>query len=168
MAVVSVWKQQWSDILSGLWFREMVHGRHGNRAGKPKGTAINKKWIKQKQLNSQSMKYFLEKWFNLIFVQTIAVLYLIPPNSNFRVTMNLFNKFFGGHKLFSWGHWGPVLDFWWCLPWVLKPGWINCLWASSPACNRFLRFTSGATPADYNFCFGHRMTPLLSTGIVFA
>ena len=21
----------------------------------------------------------------------------------------------------------PVLDFWWCLPWVSKPGWIPCL-----------------------------------------
>ena len=41
-----------------------------------------------------------------------------------------------------------VLDFWWCLPWVSKPGWIPCLHALSPAWNEFLRFTSGATPAD--------------------
>ena len=42
----------------------------------------------------------------------------------------------------------PVLDFWWCLSWVSKSGWIPCLHALSPACNGFLRFTSGATPAD--------------------
>ena len=42
----------------------------------------------------------------------------------------------------------PVLDFWWCLPWVSKPGWIPRLRALSPACQEFLRFTSGATPAD--------------------
>ena len=42
----------------------------------------------------------------------------------------------------------PVLDFWWHLPWVSKPGWIPCFCASSPAHNGFLRFTSGPTPAD--------------------
>ena len=41
----------------------------------------------------------------------------------------------------------PVLDFWWCLSWVLKPGWIPHLPASLPACNGFLRFTSGVIPA---------------------
>ena len=43
----------------------------------------------------------------------------------------------------------PVLDFWRRLPWVSKPGWIPHLHALLPACNKFLRFTSGATPADY-------------------
>ena len=42
----------------------------------------------------------------------------------------------------------PVLDFWPCLPWVSKPGWVPCLHALSPVCNEFLRFTTGATPAD--------------------
>ena len=42
----------------------------------------------------------------------------------------------------------PVLDFWWHLPWVSKPGWIPHLHALLPVCNEFLRFTSGATPAD--------------------
>ena len=42
----------------------------------------------------------------------------------------------------------PVLDFWWRLPWVSKPGWIPCLRALSPVCHEFLRFTSGVTPAD--------------------
>ena len=41
-----------------------------------------------------------------------------------------------------------VLDFWQRLPWVSKPGWIPCLCTLSPACNEFLRFTSGVTPAD--------------------
>ena len=52
--------------------------------------------------------------------------------------------FFVGHMSFSWGHWypcfvllvtsalggftdTPVLDFWWHLPWVSKPGWIPSL-----------------------------------------
>ena len=48
--------------------------------------------------------------------------------------------------VFLWGHW-CLLDFWWHLPWVLKPGWIPRLRASLPVCNGFLRFTSGATPA---------------------
>ena len=50
---------------------------------------------------------------------------------------------FEGHKSFLWGHWYPcfgllvtsalgftdtsVLAFWWCLPWVSKPGWISSL-----------------------------------------
>ena len=42
----------------------------------------------------------------------------------------------------------PVLDFWWLLPWVSNLGWIPHLCASLPVHNRFLRFTSGATPAD--------------------
>ena len=42
----------------------------------------------------------------------------------------------------------PVLDFWWRLSWVSKPGWIPCLHALLPACNEFLRLISGATPAD--------------------
>ena len=39
----------------------------------------------------------------------------------------------------------PVLDFWWCLPWVSKPGWIP--FVCFLAC-MILRFTSGAMPAD--------------------
>ena len=43
---------------------------------------------------------------------------------------------------------GPLVDyFWWCLSWVSKPEWIPHLHALSPACNWFLRFTSGATSA---------------------
>ena len=42
----------------------------------------------------------------------------------------------------------PVLDFWWRPPWVSKPGWIPGFRASSNACNGFLRFISGVTPAD--------------------
>ena len=34
------------------------------------------------------------------------------------------------------------------MPWVSRPRWIPNLCASSPWCNGFLRFTSGATPAD--------------------
>ena len=45
------------------------------------------------------------------------------------------------------GTWIPLFwtsgDFW-----VSKPGWICHLRVSPPACNGFLRFTSGATPAD--------------------
>ena len=42
----------------------------------------------------------------------------------------------------------PVLDFWWHLPRVLKPGWIPHLHASAPVYNGFFRFTSGTTTAD--------------------
>ena len=38
----------------------------------------------------------------------------------------------------------PVLEFWWCLPWVLKPGWIICLCASLPVWNGI----SGVSSAD--------------------
>ena len=31
-------------------------------------------------------------------------------------------KNFGRHKCFLWAVGTPVLDFWWCLPWVSKPG----------------------------------------------
>ena len=50
----------------------------------------------------------------------------------------LFNFFSRTQVLFV----TPVLDFCWCLPWLLKPG------CSSPVHNGFLRFTSGATPTD--------------------
>ena len=42
----------------------------------------------------------------------------------------------------------PILDFWWCLLWVSRPGWIPSLCASSPVHSEFLRFTSGVTPAN--------------------
>ena len=51
-----------------------------------------------------------------------------------------------------------VLDFWWHLIWVSKPGWIPFLHASSPLCNGFHRFTSGATPADH-LVAGHAAEP---------
>ena len=35
---------------------------------------------------------------------------------------------FGGHKSFLWDHWYLLLDSWWPLPWVSKPGWIPHLW----------------------------------------
>ena len=41
-----------------------------------------------------------------------------------------------------------VLDFFECLLWVSKTGWIPCLHASFASVHGFLRFTSGATPAD--------------------
>ena len=42
-----------------------------------------------------------------------------------------------------------VLNFWWCLPWFQSQGgWIPCLHNFSPVCSRFLRFTSGVTPAN--------------------
>ena len=63
-------------------------------------------------------------------------------------TILFFLKFFGGHESFCGATDTPVLDFWWCLPWVSKPGWIPHLRALSPVCHEFLRFTSGATPAD--------------------
>ena len=42
----------------------------------------------------------------------------------------------------------PVFDFWSRLPWVSKQGRSMCLHVSSTTCNRILRFTSGATPAE--------------------
>ena len=42
----------------------------------------------------------------------------------------------------------PVLDFWWCLPFVSKSKWIPCLQASSPMCNGILRITFVAIRAD--------------------
>ena len=41
----------------------------------------------------------------------------------------------------------PVFGFWWHLNRVSNPGWIPCLHDSGPTSNRFLRFTSGVTPA---------------------
>ena len=69
----------------------------------------------------------------------------------FRLTNILFFFFFffGGHESFFSGATDTsVLDFWWCLPWVSKPGWIPHLHASLPGHNGFLRFTSGVTPTD--------------------
>ena len=44
---------------------------------------------------------------------------------------------------------GPLIPlFWTSVPWVSKPGQVHSMSDSSPACNGFLRFSSGATPAD--------------------
>ena len=59
-----------------------------------------------------------------------------------------FLKIFGGHESFCVATDTPVLDFWWDLPWVSKPGWITHLYASSPVHSGCLRFTSGVTLAD--------------------
>ena len=59
-----------------------------------------------------------------------------------------FKKLFGGHESFCGATDTAVLDFWWYLSCVSKTGWIPRLRALSPVCNEFLRFTSGATPAD--------------------
>ena len=59
---------------------------------------------------------------------------------------NTFFIFWRTHVLFCGAIDTFVLDFWWCLPWVSKPGWISLV--CSLACKLFLRFASGATPAD--------------------
>ena len=57
-------------------------------------------------------------------------------------------KNFGAISLFCRVNDIPVLDFWWHLPWVPKPGWILHLCSSLPTYNVFLRFTSSVPPAD--------------------
>ena len=45
--------------------------------------------------------------------------------------------------------WTPVLDFWWCRPWLSMPGLISGLHSYSSPCNGFLRLTSGVTPTNF-------------------
>ena len=45
--------------------------------------------------------------------------------------------------------WGPSFGLLVMSALLSKPGWSSCLCASLSACNGFLRFTSGATPADH-------------------
>ena len=54
---------------------------------------------------------------------------------------------------------GPLYP--WFGPWVLKPRWIPHLLPLSPACNGFLRFTSGATPASSS------VRRMLVTGVIY-
>ena len=62
---------------------------------------------------------------------------------------NFFKKKIGGHKSFLWGHWSPVLDFWWCLLWFSKPEWaVLFVLGRGIHVTHSLRLTSGATPAD--------------------
>ena len=53
-----------------------------------------------------------------------------------------FSKFLKDISPFCGATDAPVLDFWWCLPWISKPGWISSLAYFSPKCNGFFRFTS--------------------------
>ena len=39
-------------------------------------------------------------------------------------------------------------DFWWCLPWVSKPGWIPSLACFMTRVDKLFRFISGATPTN--------------------
>ena len=66
----------------------------------------------------------------------------IPPSTSFF----FFFKFLEDTSPFRGAADTPILDFWWRLRWVSKLGWIPSL--ACPAHNGFLRFTSGATPAD--------------------
>ena len=50
------------------------------------------------------------------------------------------NRRFGSHQSFLLGQ-IPMFYFWLCLPRVSKLGWIPNLFASSPVCNGFFRFT---------------------------
>ena len=57
-----------------------------------------------------------------------------------------FKIFWTPWVLFCGATYTPVLDLWWHLPWISKPGWIPCMCALSLVYNEFLRFISGATP----------------------
>ena len=56
-----------------------------------------------------------------------------------------FENFLEHISPFRGATYAPVLDFWWRLPWVSKPGWVS--FACFLACVT-LRFTSGVIPAD--------------------
>ena len=84
----------------------------------------------------------------------------VPITTHPTLSRNNFLNFFGGHKFFLWGHWDPCPDFWWCLPWVSKPGWIPLL---VRACtSSYNRFTSGVTSA-YILATSMAAEPLWST-----
>ena len=89
-------------------------------------------------------KAFLLRW---TFTNT-SYLKLWFPKLCFFVELFFFLKFLEDMSPFCGATDTPVLDFWWCLSWVSKPGLIPRLRALSPVCHEFLRFTSGATPAD--------------------
>ena len=67
---------------------------------------------------------------------------------NFKWDTENFFFNFGRHQSFCGATGAPVLDVWWCLPWVSKPEWILYFCASSPTCNWFFTFTFSVTPAD--------------------
>ena len=62
-------------------------------------------------------------------------------NENFFFKLEDISPFCGATKT-------PVLDFWWCLPWLLKPGWIFLLVCFIACMHWFLRFTSSVASAD--------------------
>ena len=79
----------------------------------------------------------------------MALLPILPSNFSPKYgiyKLRFFLKQIVGQSVFFLGLLIPVLDFWWCLPWISKTGRIPH--ALSHACNGFLRFTSGVTPAD--------------------
>ena len=68
----------------------------------------------------------------------------------------VFLLIFGGHVSFCGGTDTAVLDFWWRLPWVSKPGWISlviihCTFVYYPQAVRVtIRWTSWCRVADRN------------------
>ena len=48
----------------------------------------------------------------------------LHPLANRRLGNTFLKKVFGGHVSFFGATGTPVLDFWWCLPWVSKPEWV--------------------------------------------
>ena len=77
---------------------------------------------------------------NLVFfIQNEQIFILFDElNEPIGVWTRNFLKFFGEHRSLFVGQLVPVLDFWWYLSWISKPGWIHHLCASSPVCNGFL------------------------------
>ena len=64
------------------------------------------------------------KWLKESFRQN-GVCLKLQEYTNY--SKHRFFKIFGRHKSFCGATDTPVLDFWWHMPWVSKPGWIPLL-----------------------------------------
>ena len=84
--------------------------------------------------------------------QLWSVCVCLSGSKHFQIckTARTFFKHFWRTSVFLWGHW----YFWWYLPWVSNQGGFSHLCASLPACNGFLRFTSGCNTC-WPFCGQH-------------
>ena len=99
------------------------------------------------KISLRSNKNLCKEPFRIIWTQPVSNLGVAPITSVLCCLLFFFKIFCRTQVLFV----GPLIPLFWTsgdiCPGFQSQGGFPCLCASSPVYNRFLRFTSGATPA---------------------
>ena len=106
----------------------------------PTSLSVKKRHISRQITVGQSGFPFLQKYSKIsgiMFIKQVTV-------KDINTTLKPFCNIFGGHVLFV----GPLVPLFWTSGELCAGFQSSCLHVTSPACHGFLRFTSGAKPAN--------------------